>query len=524
MPPPVLGAPLWSRRRFLVTAATATAGVLSVGAVAAELTRPAGGATGPSAAQASRQLVAAATGAPFDDASPSPSVSAAPAASADRQHFRSRPDLTPPNLHLNVSAAGTAPGLVFFTPANGAGTDGPTIVDGAGELVWLRPDNGRLAANLSVATYLGEPVLTWWEGTVNGGNGDGEFVIADTSYTEMHRIRPQHGYAGDLHEFVLTPQATALYLCGTHVASSGGGPGLWDDVIQEVDVRTGRLLFEWHAAEHVDVAESDVAPPTAAGALYDYIHANSIALDADGDLLVSARNTSTVYKVDRASGAIRWRLGGKRSDFAMGTGTRFAYQHDARRQADGTITLFDDQSPPATGKSRAIVLLVDEERMVATLVSALAHPAGLVSSSQGNAQRLPNGNTFVGWGAQPYFSEFGRDGTLLFDATFPTAVQSYRSYRFPWSARPTEPPAVAALAQADGSLTVYASWNGATDVAAWAALAGSSASTLELVGAEPRSGFETAITVRSVAPVVAVQALDASGRVIAASLPIDVTL
>jgi hypothetical protein len=528
MPPPDPRAPAWSRRRFLVAAASATAAVLSAGVLAADLAQVENeGHPRPASNAHASSLLAAATSGPLDDAtaSPAPSSRTTIAPATDRQHYRTRPDLTPPMLHVNVPASNTAPGLVFLTPDNGAGTDGPMIVDDAGQLVWLRPDSGHLAANLCVAEYLGESVLTWWEGTVNGGNGDGEFVMADASYTEMHRIRPQNGYRGDLHEFVITPEGTALYLCGNQVASGGGSaaPALWDDVIQEVELRTGRLLFEWHAADHIDVAETYVAPPTADG-VYDYVHANSIGLDADGHLLVSARNTSAVYKIDRTSGAIRWRLGGRRSDFAMGDGTAFAYQHHARRQADGTITLFDDQSPPATGKSRAIALRVDETQMAVTLVRAFSHPLGLVAGSQGNAQQTPNGNTFVGWGAQPYFSEFAPDGTLAFDVAFPAAMQSYRSFRFPWTGRPVERPAVAAASGPDGSMTVYASWNGATDVASWDALAGSSAATLDVVGTAPRDGFETAISVHSFAPLVAVQARDLAGHILAASSPIEVML
>ena len=219
-----------------------------------------------------------------------------------------------------------------------------------------------------------------------------------------------------------------------------------DCAIQEIDLTTGVLLFEWHTADYIEVEESTVGAPTAPNAVYDYVHANSIDVDTDGTLLVSARNTSTIYKIDRQSGEIRWRLGGKRSDFAMGPGTTFNYQHDARRQADGTLTIFDDGAGP--GPSRAIVLRLDETAMTATLVREYAQPQGLFATSQGNMQILPNGDVFVGWGSLPHFSEFSGDGKLLINATF-TASQSYRDYRFPWVGQPADAPAIALENRAD---------------------------------------------------------------------------
>ena len=107
---------------------------------------------------------------------------------------------------------------------------------------------------------------------------------------------------------------------------------------------------------------SRLRAPTVARFVMDYEIRGST-----GNLLVSARNTSTIYKVDRASGAILWRLGGKKSDFKMGAGTTFALQHDVRRHPDGSLTIFDDGQTPGT-TSRAIVLNVDEVAMTASLI------------------------------------------------------------------------------------------------------------------------------------------------------------
>jgi hypothetical protein len=216
-----------------------------------------------------------------------------------------------------------------------------------------------------------------------------------------------------------------------------------------------------------------------------------------------------------------WRLGGKRSDFAMGPGTAFALQHDARRQADGTITIFDDGQAP--GFSRGIVLRVDETSMTATLVREYLQPQRLLSTSQGNLQVLPNGHVFIGWGSVPRFSEFGADGRLVLDAGF-TASQSYRDQRFPWVGRPAEPPAVAIDAQGPGAV-VFASWNGATEVARWDVLAGPKPASLRQVASGPRTGFETIIPVAKLAAddaVIAVRAVDATGAALGASSAIAI--
>jgi hypothetical protein len=228
-----------------------------------------------------------------------------------------------------------------------------------------------------------------------------------------------------------------------------------------------------------------------------------------------------VYKIDRTTGAIVWRLGGKQSDFAMGTGATFSWQHDARRQADGTLTIFDDGASP--GHSRGIVLRLDEQAKTATLVRAFEHPAPLLARSQGNMQVLPGGNVLIGWGDAGYVSEFSANGKIVFDATYPAAVQSYRNYRQAWTGRPADLPAAAAVSGPGGSVTAFASWNGATEVATWDVLAGPSAGALKLAGSVPRSGFETSIPVRGPAQWVQVVARNARGAVLGSSPIVNVS-
>ena len=450
------------------------------------------------------------------------SNSSPPAKPSDVRTFRSRPDLSPPGIEITEQAHDTSPGYIFVAAKKGAGQDGPMIVDNLGRVIWFSKD--RYATDFKVQRYRGEPVLTWWEGGIVAGHGVGEYVIFDSSYREIKKVQAGNGYRGDLHEFSITPRDTALLTSYTKTRadlSPLGGPtdGLvWGGIAQELDIGTGEVLFEWRSLEHVGVEESYRKPPQDPGTALDYFHINSIEIDFDDDLLISAKGTSAVYKVDRESGEILWRLGGKESDFEMGPGTRFASQHDARRQSDGTITIFDNGAPPQVHEqSRGIVVGLDMDEMSATLVREFIHPNRLLSTSQGNLQVLPDGNVFVGWGSEPYFSEYSHDGKLLFDALFLGEGQSYRAFRLPWSGHPGDDPAVAVERGPDDRVSLYVSWNGATEVATWQVIAGSDPDRLEPVGSAPWRGFETTITVSSTEPYVAARARSASGRVLGTS-------
>ncbi len=472
-------------------------------------------------------LLAAVGGGRSDRSSPrATDVPAAQAVQSKRgnvQRFRSLPGLRPPTVRVRKRARGVAPGHVFVAPFNGPGQDGPMILDNRGELVWFHPLRRKVATAFRVQTYRGRPVLTWWEGRPVRGWGDGQYVIADSSYREVARIRAGAGFDGDLHEFVIGPQGTALVTTYEPVRrdlrSLGGArrATVMDGVLQEIDIESGRVLFQWRSLDHVQPAESYKQVPHRAGDPWDYFHINSIDVDTDGNLLVGARNTHAVYKVSHATGAIIWRLNGKRSDFRMGRGTRFAWQHDARRQSDGTITVFDNgASPKVRSQSRGLALKVDVGRGRVTLGRQYRHPRRLLAPNKANMQMLPGGDVFIGWGAEPYFSEFTERGRLIFDARFPKQVDSYRAYRFGWSAAPTGEPALAARVRG-GRVTVYASWNGATAVARWEVLAGEAADSLRGVRSASRRGFETAISVPAGDRYFAVRALDRAGHVLGTS-------
>jgi len=447
--------------------------------------------------------------------------------------FRSRPDLTPPVVQVTKKARNTASGYVFVAPeAADAGQGGSLVIDNEGQVVWFRPLRHPIlpssrAMNFEVQTYRGKPVLTW-------GETPGEYVIFDDSYQEIARFTAANDYNGDHHEFLISPQDTALITIFNAVpqdlTSVGGAKDsvAMQGIVQELDIETGEVLFEWQSIDHVDLEETYVSPAEDHYPGIDYFHLNSIDVEPDNNILISARETSAVYKIDRLSGEIIWRLGGKKSDFEMQEGSRFAFQHDARRLPDGTISIFDNGSlvfdngtPRAVENSRAIVLDVDEKRMTASLVHEYTHPDGQKADAAGNTQVLPNSNVFVGWGRALAISEFDHDGNMLFDLRLPAENRSYRAFRFPWSGNPEDRPAAVAERTSGDQVRLFASWNGATEVESWEVLAGPGPGRLKSLGSSPRDGFETAMLVRTSDSYVGVQAKDSSGRVLGASEPIE---
>ncbi len=463
------------------------------------------------------------------------------------ESFRSRPDLQPPTVTVTARSPGATPGAIFIAPYSGPGQYGPMILDEDGAVVWFKPlsPTGTRAADFRVQQYEGKPVLTWWQDPlIAGGSSKSGEVILDSSYHQLAIVRAGNGFQPDLHEFQITPQGTGLITVYDGIdcdLSAVGGPrdaAVADTLMQQIDLKTGLVMYEWHSLDHVPLSDSYASARHASRTTpFDYFHINSIDVQPAGDLLIDARNTWAAYDVDAHTGQVRWQLGGKRSSFALGAGVRTAWQHDARRQADGTITFFDNGATPAVHpQSRAIDVRLDQAAKTASLVREAAHPGkALVAGSQGNLQALPNGDWMVGWGEVPYFSEFSPAGALLFDAHLPSTYESYRAYRLPWSGQPSDSPALAVVRSGGGAkggssgsgagtgaasgATVYASWNGATQLTSWRVVAGPSPSSLAPVASAARSGFETAVAVPKLAPgaYVAVQALDATGAVIGAS-------
>ena len=436
--------------------------------------------------------------------------------------FHSRPDLKPPVVSVLHGGGATAGGLLFLAPSSGPGQRGCLIVDDDGEPVWFHPTVPATAMNFQAALYRGEPVLTWWEGKSKHGLTDGTRVILDRSYRVVALLPGGHGRPADMHEFLLTPEGTALvtsYEVVTADLRRAGGSRhgrVIGGIVQELELPSGRVLFEWHSLDHVAPEESH----TRVGPRFDYFHLNSIDVAADGNLLVSARNTWTIYKVDRHSGKVIWRLGGRRSDFTMGRGTLFAWQHDARGHSGGTLlSVFDNGgSPRVQPQSKGLILSLDTRRMEASLHRSYANRPAMRAHALGSVQLFPNGNALVGWGSEPYFTEYDSAGVAIYEAKLPRGGQNYRTRRYSWTALPAVPPELAAA----GGRLLHASWNGATEVAAWQLHTGKTAGRLAAGPTTPRRGFETSLHAPPGARYARAVAVDSLGRTLGTSAILEI--
>jgi hypothetical protein len=449
------------------------------------------------------------------------------AAPAEYESFDTMPGVQAPILSVTVPDRDPAAGDILTTNGPGPGQYGPLIYTPQGRLVWFdRLSGGETAENLSEQTYEGQRDLTWWKGRVLSlGFGQGEDVVMNFNYQTVARVVGGNGLRADLHDFQIAPRDIAYITaynpirCDLTPVKGAQGGAIVDTAIQEIDIKTGLVRWEWHSLDHVGASESEVQAP-AGSTPWDYFHLNSIDPEPDGDLLVSARSTWAGYQLEGGSGRILWRLGGNRSSFKMGPGTRMAWQHDGRVLADGELTFFDDGSnPPIHDQSRAVRIALDFKTDEARLAGVYTHPdPSLLAASQGNMQTLADGNTVVGYGAVPEISEYAQDGSLLFDAHQPFDMTFYRAFRFPWSGRPVSPPAIFASLNNTGEATiVHASWNGATDVSSWRVLAAQHPGALQVQTTIADSGFESSTTLPQQHVYAAVQALDSAGRVLATS-------
>lgn len=468
--------------------------------------------------------------------------------------FVSEPNLHPMKIIVNIFKPGTSSGLIFLAPYGFSsvptyGQPGSLILDNEGNPIWFRPTTSPNLMNTDfrMQKLKGKPVLTFWQGTLatppaytNAPGGSSEpgscYYILDNTYAVIRTISARNGFISDIHEFLLTPYNTALFLSTKTVPmdlTPYGGPQdgfVQDFAIQEIDLSTNKLVFFWDALEHIPLSDSYESASNAvqSGNIWDAFHLNSISLtNSIDDILVSGRNTWTIYKINKPSGNIIWRLGGKQTSFTIESGAEFSWQHDARFLPNNLISMFDDNSdnssvagPPSHG----LILQLDFNNMSASVNRTYFHDPNIIVASQGNVQSLANGNKFVGWGQSQYYSEYNEAGNtvmntalnLLYDAQMPGSNYTYRAYRNNWVGKPFYPPSIG-LTSINKQITVYASWNGSTETTQWQLFAGSKRKKLSLQSTVDRSGFETAIPVNTKSRYFKVKALNKKGRVIGQS-------
>jgi hypothetical protein len=469
--------------------------------------------------------------------------------------FVSAPSLHPPKLHADAPTArqGLAKGdfllsnfenITLGKPFTGQG--GPLIVDSHLNPVWFLPVANAYANNLREQTFNGKPALSWWQGTVTntGATTQGTDYVVNQQYLQAAKpLSAASGWVITQHEMII--QGHDAWVTANSVPESlpaadrpagvSAGQQVVDSAVQEYDLTTGKLLYSWSALAHVPLTQSQAHPNPAVP--WDAYHVNSIQLVRGGaEFLVSLRNTWGAYLVDKATGAIQWTLlgnNGTGSSFTLPKGADFEWQHDVELhplKSGEYLTVFDDaccgivgpgKFGPPTGPTRGLLLKIDPTKHTVAYVHQYVHPrvAGNVveTAFQGNVQLLSNGNVVIGWGSAPFFSEFSYSGKLLFDAVMPSPDVSYRAYLFNWVGKPALRFMRQVVKTVKGRTTVYASWDGATQIASWRVLGGADAKHLRTVATARKTSFETALRLAKAYKVYKVQALDSRGHVLGTS-------
>lgn len=475
-------------------------------------------------------MVVRRTAPPVRRAVPAASGPAAPRTFPHTHSYVSEPNLHPPRVEWSGTDTDLSSGDIFLD-ARRTPQQGPYILNPHGDVIWFRPvARGQTVEDLREQTYRGQPVLTYWQGHLSPfeAKNSGVDIVLNRSYHQIATIKAGGAYARyglNEHELTLTRSGTALVSVDVPTPvnlSKLGGPRngtVLDCVIQEIDVATGKVLWQWHSLGHIPLSSTYLNPKTtgAFSGAWDPYHLNSIQQLPHDKVLISVRNTWGVYEIDKKSGRIVWQLGGKHSSFKMDADAQFEWQHDAELHGGGLLTVFDDAAAPTEEKqSRALEVGLDFATKHATLKRAYLHSPPVLAGSQGNMQLLPGGNVLVGWGAAETFSEDTATGRQLFSASFRSPANSYRTYRSQWTGRPAWPPAIAARrAPTAGRDYVYVSWNGATRVAKWQLLESpNKTGPFKKVGSPvQRSSFETRIEVPK-ASYFKVEALNPSGHIL----------
>ncbi|KAH7041592.1 ASST-domain-containing protein [Microdochium trichocladiopsis] len=517
--------------------------------------------------------------------------------------YRSRPDLSPPHLNITIPCDGRCEaGYLFVAPFTGYADPvdhgplqaAPYILTDEGDLVWSGFTYfSTWSGNFQAARWRGRDVLFSFEGAHNSlhGHGHGHHTFLDQDYQTIRELRAGHNMLSDKHEFIVLNETTALFQIyhpiQMDLSAYGGTPEqTWivDARFQEVDIETGKVLFEWRSLDWASPDETALPLPLGQAGIghnsstaWDYFHINSITKGDDGHYLVSARHASTVLKVNGTDGSVIWRLGGHKSDFELGPNVTFGFQHHARYLSGGdpvplstteVISLFDNSvygSESAGGGDKEVHLFpwsrgkyieLDHAAKKATLVKTF-HPPNhsILAKSQGSLQTLPRGNALINWGSEGQITEFSTEAgeqpifhAFLDSGFLQDKLQNYRAFRYNWTGFSPETIAVVAEhprpgggggAQLDyhegdqvdsSAVNVYVSWNGDTVTKSWRLSWSQEDSSTAVVTQHAReykrTGFETAMRIqpstRALVSGVRVEAIGDHGRVLSVSDPVEV--
>jgi len=465
--------------------------------------------------------------------------------------FVSAPNLHPPifGVTQKTQFSKLAPGYFMVASFKNlaakqplTGQSGPLILDHNLQPVWFDPIGvNALAANLQVQRYNGKPALSWWQGTVTsaGVTTSGEDVVVDQHYRHVATLKGTDGWVISQHEMLISGTnawVTAYKNVPMNLTPYGGSANgvVLDSAVQEYNLQTGQLLYTWDALNPggtPNVPLSQSKQKAFPGVPWDAYHINGVQLTGNETFLVSLRNTWSAYLVNRPTNAIEWTLSGNPavSTFKLPANAEFHWQHDVALHGGNVVSVFDDaccgfdsitsngvKFGKPNGPSRGLVLKLNLTNHTGSFVAQYVRAKNFNAYFLGNAQLLPNGNVSLGWGSTPFFSEDSSKGKVLLDAFWPVPDVNYRTYVQNWVGIPYFPPS-GAVRNNGGKATVYASWDGDTQVVGWRVLAGNSVQSLKTVATRAKSGFETTIPLTSTFKAYKIQALGPKGKVLGTS-------
>ncbi len=403
-----------------------------------------------------------------------------------------------PHYTLSKASPGSEEGYIFVAPFYWTKAKVGSyllILNGQGQLIYYQ----SVANALDAWDFKVQPngLISYYD------QKDSTFLLMNSHYQMVDTYEAGDGYEADLHDFQLLPNGNALLMVydaetvdmSRIVLGGKKDATVTGVVIQELDP-SKNVIFEWRSWDHFSFFDS------LSGLMdqkIDLVHGNSVALSTDGNLLLSSRNLSEITKINLQTGDVIWRMGGKANMFTFTNSQPFAYQHDVRQLPNGNITVFNNQgTPEAPQRSWGVEYKIDEAEKTVTQVWRFTDTLPVFATYMGNAQRLPDGNTLLSWGA-PFtkngyaflsVTEVTPDNHTIFELAFDQPYVSYRAFRSPWRGYPDTLPALVGKVNGKG-ITLGYSWNGDTEAAAYRVYGGESVRSLGLIEQKTKTDFET---------------------------------
>ena len=334
------------------------------------------------------------------------------------------------------------------------------------------PDDGYIFINYEAEKYVnmildnsGNPVFWWYVPdsrrdfkvqptgvvtmTVRSGFEGGGYMAVDETYSVVDTFFVPDGFTIDEHELIIKPDGNYLVTAMTprtidmSQIVTGGFPNatVFDYHLIEMDA-DDNPVFIWLCTDPGNYEITDAEYVNLRASIIDYLHTNSIAVDLDGHYLITPKQLNEITKINRHTGEIMWRLGGKNNQFEYVDMDDFVFrQHCIRVLPNGNYTIFDNGTYHDPPYSRALEFRVDTTNMTVTKIWEFRDAPDKYSPYKGNVQRLPNGNTLINWGMEyhPKLTEVRPDGTKAFEMNFENPIQCYRVWRCPWEANAFAP-------------------------------------------------------------------------------------